>query len=92
MLHFHLPAQRGASYRGVDPLRAPFCGNRARVERIESPALDAMIRQARWRFMELGSCSRTGCGLTEERQLNELWPVRSRRFNAAEFESLQIAR
>ena len=80
----------------VDPLSAPFSDNWARVEKIEAPIFDAMIRQARWHFVMLGSCSRTGCGLTEEkatqRALARALEAVTRRFNAAEFESFRIAR
>ena len=80
----------------VDPLRVPFSDNWARVEKIEAPTFDAMLRQAGWHFMMLGSCSRTGCGLTKEkatqRALARALEAVTRRFNAAEFESLRIAR
>jgi len=80
----------------VEPLRVPFSDNWARVEKIEAPIFDTMIRQARWHFMTLGSCSRRGCGLTEakatQQALARALEAVTRRFNAAEFESLRIAR
>jgi hypothetical protein len=81
---------------GVEPPGVSFGNNWMRLEEIQAPAFDAMIREAGWHFMMLGSCSRTGCGLTEEkatqRALAHALEAVTRRFNAAEFESLRIAR
>jgi len=81
----------------VDPARESFCDNWARVKRIEASSLDVMIRQAGWHFMWVqGSCSRRGYGRTEEiatdQALTRALGGITRRFNAAEFDSLRIAR
>lgn len=81
----------------LDLLREPFGESWTHIEEIESPAFDAMIRRAGWHFMWIqGPCSRRGFGLTEERAIHRalaraLKSV-ARRFNAAEFDSLQITK
>jgi hypothetical protein len=81
----------------VDPLRERFCDNWAHVEKIEASNFDVMIRRAGWHFMWVqGSCSRQGCGRTEElaihRALARALRGINKRFNAAEFDSLRISR
>ena len=81
----------------VDPPRESFCDNWAHVESIEALDFDVMIRRAGWHFMWMqGSCSRRGYGLTEEsavqRALARSLRGITRRFNAAEFDSLRITR
>jgi hypothetical protein len=81
----------------VDPQREPFCDNWAHVEKIEASDFDVMIRRAGWHFMWVqGSCSRKGYGRTEEsaihRALARSLRGITRRFNAAEFDSLRITR
>jgi hypothetical protein len=79
----------------VNPPRKPFCDNWAQVESIEASAFDVMIRKACWHFMWVqGSCSRRGYGLTEESAIHQALSRAlkgiTRRFNAAEFDSLRI--
>jgi hypothetical protein len=81
----------------VDPPRESFCDNWAHVEGIEASDFDVIIRRAGWHFMWVhGSCSRRGYGLTEEsaihRALARSLRGITRRFNAAEFDSLRIKR
>jgi hypothetical protein len=81
----------------IDPPRESFSDNWAHVEKIEASAFDVMIRRAGWHFMWVqGSCSRRGYGSTEEkathRALASALRGINKRFNAAEFDSLQISR
>jgi len=81
----------------VDPLREAFCDDWAHVLRLNSASLDGMIRRAGWHFMWVSkSCSRRGCGWTEETATRQALDRALRgiagRFNAAEFESLRIRR
>ena len=67
------------------------------VREIAAPVFDTMIRQAGWHFMWIeGSCSRRGVGLTLEvathRALTRALKGVTRRFNAAELDSVQISK
>jgi hypothetical protein len=64
------------------------------VEEITARVLDTMIRQRGWHFMWIqGSCSRRGFGLTQieatQRALERALKGLSRRYNAAELESVR---
>jgi hypothetical protein len=81
----------------LDPVREPFGDNWMLVKEIMASVFDTMIRQAGWHSMWMpGSCERRGFGLTPEnatrhalaRALNAV----PRQFNAAELDSVQIAR
>ena len=66
------------------------------IENIPALAFDSMIRKAGWHFLWLqDSCSRRGIGLTEEvatrRALSSALSGISKRYNAAEIDSVQIA-
>lgn len=67
------------------------------ADNMASTALDAAVRGAGWHFMWLAApCSRRGFGRTEESAtkhaiIHALSRIRAR-FNAAELESIQIAR
>lgn len=79
----------------VNPVRKQFVRNWTLVEEIPALAFDSMIRKAGWHFMWLQeSCSRRGFGVTEEmairRALSSALKGVSKRFNAAELDSVQI--
>jgi len=81
----------------LDPLTEPVGENWKLVEEITAPVLDTMIRRMGWHCMWVGRpCSRRGFGLTEEDAVEGALAraLRSvaRRFNAAEFVSVQAAR
>jgi hypothetical protein len=81
----------------VDPLREAFCDDWAHVLRLDSASLDGMIRRAGWHFMWVSrSCSRRGCGWTEETAIRQALDRALRgiagRFNAAEFNSVRLMR
>jgi hypothetical protein len=83
------------SHLGV--LIEPSCEGWRHVEQIESHAFDVMVRRAQWHFMWVQDAhSRRGFGTTEEtaiqRALERALKSVSMRFNAAEFDSLQISR
>lgn len=66
------------------------------VGEIHALVFDTMIRRADWHFMWLqDACSRRGIGLTKEaairRAVSLAFDGVSKRFNAAELDSLQIA-
>ena len=67
------------------------------VEEIMASVFDTMIRQAGWHFVWMrGSCSRRGFGLTQDgathRALTHALKTVPKRFNAVEFDSVQIAK
>jgi hypothetical protein len=79
----------------LDPCRQPIGKDWSVVEEIPALVFDTMIRQAGWHFMWLQeACSRRGVGFTEEtairRALSRALRGVSKRFNAAELDSLQI--
>lgn len=79
----------------IAPCRQPIGEEWSVVEEIPALVFDTMIRRAGWRFMWWHeSCSRRGIGLTEEvavrRALSRALKGVSKRFNAAELDSLQI--
>jgi hypothetical protein len=79
----------------IDPRLRPIGEEWSVVEDIPALAFDTMIRRAGWHFMWLqDSCSRRGLGLTEEaairRALSHVLKGVSKRFNAAELDSLQV--
>ncbi|MGA2205493.1 MAG: hypothetical protein ABSG10_02060 [Terracidiphilus sp.] len=81
----------------LDPLREPVGENWTLVEEITAPVFDTMIRQMGWHFEWVDRpCRRRGFGLTEEdaarRALARALRGVARRFNAAEFVSVQATR
>src|SRR5208282_3253277 len=79
----------------LDPCRQPIGEEWSVVEGIPALVFDTMIRQAGWHFIWLHeACSRRGFGLTEEaatrRALSRALKGVSKRFNAAELDSVQI--
>jgi len=81
----------------LDPLREPFGDEWTLVEEITAPVFDTMIRQAGWHFMWMqGSCSRRGFGLTRQeathRALARALKGLTRRFNAAELDSVRVTK
>lgn len=81
----------------LDPLREPVGDSWTLVEEITAPVFDTMIRQAGWHFMWMqGSCSRRGFGITQEeathRALVRALKGLTRRFNAAELDSVQVTK
>jgi hypothetical protein len=67
------------------------------VEETTAQVFDIMIRRAGWHFMWIqGACSRRGFGLTNEaatqRALEHALGGIAARFNAAELDSIHIAR
>lgn len=82
---------------GLAPHREPLGEEWTLVEDLPAPAFDRMIRKAGWHFMWMqGSCSRRGFGRTRddagdhalERALSGI----ARRFNAAELDSVLVAK
>jgi hypothetical protein len=68
-----------------------------RVEEISAPAFDTIIRRAGWHFMwVLPACTRRGLGTTSEaatdRALTRALRGVPRRFNAAELDSIHVAK
>ncbi len=81
----------------LDPCQQPIGEEWSVVEEIPALVFDTMIRQAGWHFMWLHeACSRRGFGLTEEaairRALSRALKGVSKRFNAAELDSVQITK
>jgi hypothetical protein len=81
----------------MDPLREPCGENWTIVEEITARVLDTMIRQRGWHFMWIqGSCSRRGIGRKRneatQRALERALKGLSRRFNAAELESVRSSK
>lgn len=81
----------------LDPCKEPFGDNWMLVEEIMASVFDTMIRQAGWHFAWMrSSCSRRGFGLTQEdatrRALLRALKIVPKRFNAVEFDSVQIAK
>jgi hypothetical protein len=81
----------------LDPLQEPIGDNWTLVEDLPALVLDTMIRQAGWHFMWLqGSCARRAVGLTPqkatERALTHALKGIAGRFNAAELDSVQVAK
>jgi len=79
----------------LNPCLRPIDEKWSVVEEIPALVFDTMIRRAGWHFMWLqDSRSRTGVGLTEEAAIRRalLRALRgiSKRFNAAELDSLQV--
>ncbi len=79
----------------LNPCTQPIGGDWSVVEEIPALVFDTMIRQVGWHFMWLqGPCSRLGFGLTQEaairRALVRALKGISKRFNAAELDSIQI--
>jgi hypothetical protein len=79
----------------LDPRLQPVGEEWSVVEEIPALIFDTMIRQAGWHFMWLQeACSRRGIGSTEEvairRALSRALKGVSKRFNAAELDSIQI--
>ena len=81
----------------LDPLQAPIGNNWTMVEDLPALVFDTMIRQAGWHFMWLqGSCERRGFGTnrqnaTDRALANALNRI-ARRFNAAELDSVRVAK
>lgn len=81
----------------LDPRLQPIGEQWSVVEEIPALVFDTMIRQAGWHFMWLQeACTRRGIGLTEEtairRALSGALKGVSKRFNAAELDSIQVTR
>ena len=81
----------------LDPVRESFGENWMLVELITAQIFDTMIRQAGWYSIWMpGSCSRRGFGLTQEnatrRALAHALRIVPKQFNAAEFDSVQVAK
>src|SRR6185437_8092260 len=79
----------------LDPCRQPIGEEWSVVEEIPALVFDTMIRQAGWHFMWLqGPCSRFGFGLTQDaatrRALVRALKGLSKRFNAAELDSVRV--
>jgi len=81
----------------LDPLQEPVGAHWMLVEDLAAPVFDTMIRQAGWHFMWMqDSCARRGFGSSRDsatahaltRALNGI----AKRFNAAELNSVQVAR
>ena len=80
----------------LNPSKQPVGPDWSIVEEIPALVFDTMVRQAGWHFMWLQeACSRRGFGLTEEaavrRALSGALKAVSKRFNAAELDSVQIS-
>lgn len=81
----------------LDPLKEPVGKHWMHVEEIPAAVFDTMIRQAGWSSMWMpGACSRRGFGLTREKATHRAL-VRTlksvpRQFNAAELDSVRVAR
>jgi len=80
-----------------NPLRKPCGDSWMLVDETTAQVFDIMIRRTGWHFMWiLGSCSRRGIALAREdaiqRALVRALGGIARRFNAAELESVQVAR
>lgn len=81
----------------LDPLRESFGRNWMLVNEITASIFDTMIRQAGWHFIWMsGSCSRRGFGRTREeaidRALVRALGAVNKQCNAAEFDSVQVAK
>jgi hypothetical protein len=81
----------------LDPLQEAIGNNWTIVEDLPALVFDTMIRQAGWHFMWLqGSCARRGFGITRQnatdRALAHALKGIAWRFNAAELDSVQVAK
>lgn len=81
----------------LDPQLEPIGGDWSRVEDLPAQVLDTMIRQAGWRFMWISdSCVRRGFGGSRDSAtscaLTRALKGIAQRFNAAELESVQVAK
>jgi hypothetical protein len=81
----------------LHPITEPVGESWMLVEEITAPVFDTMIRQAGWHFMWIhGSCVRRGFGITQgnatSRALAHALKGIARRFNAAELESIEVAK
>ncbi len=81
----------------LDPLQEPVGDNWAIVEDLAASVFDTMIRQAGWHFMWIQeSCARKGFGMSRQdatdRALSHALDGVARRFNAAELDSVQVAK
>lgn len=79
------------------PLQAPVCADWTMVEEIAAPVFDTVIRQSGWHFIwAQGASVRRGLGTTREsathRALTHALNALSLRFNAAELDSVQVAK
>jgi hypothetical protein len=81
----------------LDPLREPVGDDWMRVEEIPASIFDTMIRQAGWHFMWiLRPSARRGFGITQDaatgRALIRALRGVATRFNAAELDSIRVAK
>lgn len=81
----------------LDPLQESVGDKWTIVEDLAAPVFDTMIRQAGWHFMWIqDSCARRGFGMTREdatdRALTHALDGIAKRFNAAELDSIQVAK
>lgn len=79
----------------LDPSQQSICTGWSIIEEIPALVFDTMVRHAGWHFMWLQeSCTQRSVGLTEEaairRALSRALKGISKRFNAAELDSVQI--
>jgi hypothetical protein len=81
----------------MDPLREAVGENWTQVEELTAKIFDTMIRQAGWHFMWIRkSCARRGIGTSRQNAIDSalihaLGGIASR-FNAAELDSIQVAK
>jgi hypothetical protein len=80
----------------LDPDREPVGDCWTRLEDLDAPVFDTMVRQAGWHFMWIeDSCARRGFGNSRESAtasaLTHALGGIARRFNAAELDSVQVA-
>lgn len=81
----------------LNPLQEPVAHDWTIVEDLAAPVFDTMIRQAGWHFMWItDSCARKGFGMSQriatDRALTHALNAIAKRFNAAELDSVLIAR
>jgi hypothetical protein len=81
----------------LNPLQESVGGNWSRVEDLPAQVFNTMIRQAGWRFTWVpDSCARRGFGTSRDGAtsfaLTRALRGIARRYNAAELDSVQVAR
>jgi hypothetical protein len=81
----------------LNPPRTPFGEHWTHVEEIPASAFDTMIRQAGWHFIWMSDpCSRRGYARTREKAIEQALgralEATSRQSNAADFDSVHVAK
>lgn len=81
----------------MDPLQEAVGNHWTLIEDLAAPVFDTMIRQAGWHFMWIqDSCARRGFGMNRQnatdRALAHALDGIAKRFNAAELDSVLVAR